>query len=57
MEMRDHCEALAAECKEMAAQQSISNERAAALINVANSSLILAFLYERLAAIIKKENE
>ena len=57
MEMRDHCEALAAECKIMAAQQSISNERAATLTNIANSSLILAFLYERLAAIIKKENE
>ena len=57
MEMRDHCEALAAECKIMAAQQSISNERAAALTTIANSSLILTFLCERLAAIIKKEND
>ena len=57
MEMRDHCEALAAECKVMAAQHAISNERAVALTNIVNSSMILAFLCERLAAIIKKENE
>ena len=56
MEIRDHCEMLAAECKVLGAEPAISNERAALLTNIANSWLILAYLYEKLAAIIKKES-
>jgi hypothetical protein len=57
MEIRDHCEARAAECKVLVNEPAISNERAAALTTIANTWLILACLHERLAAIINKESQ
>jgi hypothetical protein len=56
MEIRDHCEVLAAECEALGTQPEISIERAATLTHIANSWMILAHLYQRLAVIIKKES-
>jgi hypothetical protein len=56
VEIRDHCEALAAECEALGSQPAISIERAATLAHIANSWMILASLYEKLAVIVKKES-
>jgi hypothetical protein len=56
MEIRDHCEVLAAECEALGTQPEISIERAATLAHIANSWMILAYLYEKLSVIVKKES-
>ena len=55
MEIRDRCEALAAECEALGIRPETSIERAATLAQIANSWMILAYLYEKLSVIIKKE--
>jgi hypothetical protein len=56
MEIRDHCEARAAEFEALGAQPAISIERAATLTHIANSWTTLAHLYEKLSVIVKKES-
>jgi hypothetical protein len=57
MEIRDRCEALAAECEALGIQPEISIEHAATLTHIANSWMILAYLREKLSVIIKKETD
>ena len=56
MEIRDRCEALAAEREALGIRPETSIERAATLAQIANSWMILAYLYEKLSVIVKKES-
>jgi hypothetical protein len=56
MEIQDQCEVYAAKYEALGTESSaISTERARALRAIAHTWTILAYQFERLAAIIKKE--
>ena len=55
MEIQDQCEVYAAKYEALGTESAISIERACALRAIAHTCTILAYQFERLAAIIKKE--
>jgi hypothetical protein len=56
MEIQDQCDVYAAKYEALGTESAISTERATALRAIASTWTILAYQFERLAAIIKKES-